>query len=208
MNQVETRQPNLATHPAWRVALPVLVVTLVIIVLLFRETAMAMVTIWSRSDTYAHGFVVPPISLWLIWRVRAKLAALAPEHSYLAVLLFAAVGFTWLLGEVATVNALSQFALVAMLILAVPAVLGWRVTRRITFPLLYLFFAVPFGDFALPKLMDWTAHFTILGLRFSGIPVHSEGLRFVIPTGSWSVVEACSGAVSYTHLTLPTSDLV
>jgi exosortase A len=118
---------------------------------------------------------------------------LAPRYSFLAVFLFAGVGFAWLLGEVAAVNALSQFALVAMLILAVPAVLGWGVARRIAFPLFFLFFAVPFGDFTMPKLMEWTAHFTILGLRFSGIPVHAEGLRFVIPTGSWSVVEACSG---------------
>ena len=80
-----------------------------------------------------------------------------------------------------------------MLVLAVPAVLGWKVARCMTFPLLFLFFAVPFGEFATAKLMDWTAYFTILGLRLSGIPVLSEGLRFVIPTGSWSVIEACSG---------------
>ncbi len=193
MNQAELRPTSLAADPGWRVALPTLVLTWLLILLLFRETALAMVDIWERSDTYAHGFVVPPITLWLIWRIRSRLIVLAPRYSFLAVLLFAGVGFAWLVGEVAAVNALSQFALVAMLIVAVPAVLGWTIARRIAFPLLFLFFAVPFGDFALPKLMEWTAHFTILGLRFSGIPVHAEGLRFVIPTGSWSVVEACSG---------------
>ncbi|EXI77232.1 MAG: exosortase A [Candidatus Accumulibacter appositus] len=193
MNQAELRPSSLAADPAWRVALPTLALTWLLILLLFRETALAMVEIWERSDTYAHGFIVPPITLWLIWRIRASLAVLVPSYSFLAVLLFAGVGFAWLVGEVAAVNALSQFALVAMLILAVPAVLGWGIARRIAFPLLFLFFAVPFGDFAMPKLMEWTAHFTILGLRSSGIPVHAEGLRFVIPTGSWSVVEACSG---------------
>jgi exosortase A len=193
MNQAVLRPTSLAADPGWRVALPTLLLTLLLILLLFRETALTMAAIWERSDTYAHGFIVPPITLWLIWRIRSSLAVLAPRYSFLAVLLFAGVGFAWLLGEVAAVNALSQFALIAMLILAVPAVLGWGVARRISFPLLFLFFAVPFGDFTMPKLMEWTAHFTILGLRFSGIPVHAEGLRFVIPTGSWSVVEACSG---------------
>ncbi|MQM29092.1 MAG: exosortase A [Candidatus Accumulibacter phosphatis] len=193
MNQAVLGPTSLAADPAWRVALPTLVLTLLLILLLFRETALTMAGIWERSDTYAHGFIVPPITLWLIWRIRSSLAVLAPRYSFLAVFLVAGVGFAWLLGEVAAVNALSQFALVAMLILAVPAVLGWGVARRIAFPLLFLFFAVPFGDFTMPKLMEWTAHFTILGLRFSGIPVHAEGLRFVIPTGSWSVVEACSG---------------
>ena len=41
--------------------------------------------------------------------------------------------------------------------------------------------------------MDWTANFTIIALRLSGIPVYREGLQFVIPSGNWSVVEACSG---------------
>ena len=45
----------------------------------------------------------------------------------------------------------------------------------------------------LPRLMEWTARFTVLALRASGIPVYQEGLQFVIPSGNWSVVEACSG---------------
>jgi hypothetical protein len=91
--------------------------TLLLILVLFRETALDMAAIWGRSDTYAHGMIVPPITLWLIWRVRSRIAVLAPRGSFLAVLLLAGVGFAWLLGELAAVNALSQFALTAMLIL-------------------------------------------------------------------------------------------
>ncbi len=63
----------------WRVALPALLVLLLVIGVLYRDTAMAMVGIWSRSDTFAHAFMVPPISLWLIWRQRHALARLAPR---------------------------------------------------------------------------------------------------------------------------------
>jgi exosortase len=45
----------------------------------------------------------------------------------------------------------------------------------------------------LPSMMQWTADFTVFALQLSGVPVLREGLQFVIPTGSWSVVEACSG---------------
>ena len=45
----------------------------------------------------------------------------------------------------------------------------------------------------LPRMMEWTADFTVLALRASGIPVYREGLQFIIPSGAWSVVEACSG---------------
>jgi EpsI family protein len=63
----------------------------------------------------------------------------------------------------------------------------------LTFPLAFLFFMVPIGDFLLPVLMEATANFTISAVQLSGVPVYREGLQFVIPTGSWSVVEACSG---------------
>jgi exosortase A len=99
----------------------------------------------------------------------------------------------WLLGEVAGVNALAQFALMALVVLTVLAVLGTPVTRELAFPLAFLFFAVPVGDFIMPQLMEWTADFTVGALRLTGIPVYREGQQFVIPSGHWSVVEACSG---------------
>jgi exosortase A len=103
------------------------------------------------------------------------------------------IGLGWLLGDLVAVNAVTQLALVALLVLAVPAVLGLTVARCITFPLGFLFFAVPVGEFLMPQLMTWTADFTVLALRLSGVPVYREGLQFVIPSGNWSVVEACSG---------------
>jgi exosortase A len=106
---------------------------------------------------------------------------------------FVACGFAWLCGQVATVNAVSQLGFVGMLVFAVPCVLGENMARRIVFPLAFLFFAVPIGDFLLPTLMQWTADFTVQALRTTGVPVYREGQQFVIPTGRWSVVEACSG---------------
>ncbi|MDR0578820.1 MAG: exosortase A [Candidatus Accumulibacter sp.] len=177
----------------WRRALPALLVTLLAAVILFRHTAAAMVEIWARSDTFAHGFLVAPISAWLIWRNRRRLASMTPRPDMRTIALVAGTGFAWLLGQLATVGVVAQFSFVTLLVLAVPAILGWPVARRMAFPLLFLYFSVPFGEFAMPRLMEWTAAFTVLGLRMSGVPVFREGLQFVIPSGTWSVVEACSG---------------
>ena len=177
----------------WRNALLSLGGLLVWLLYWYGDTAAAMVGIWYRSDTYAHGFVVPVISLWLIWRKRQVLAGMTPRPGLLAWPLIAACAALWLLGDLVAVNAATQFALVAMLVLTVPAVLGWQITRALLFPLGFLFFAVPIGDFMMPQLMEWTADFTVLALRASGIPVYREGQNFVIPSGNWSVVEACSG---------------
>jgi len=105
----------------------------------------------------------------------------------------AAIAFAWLLGDLATVNSVKQLAMTALIVLAIPAVFGLQVAQAIAFPLAFLFFAVPVGEFLLPQLMSWTADFTVLALQATGIPVFREGNQFTIPSGSWSVVEACSG---------------
>ena len=178
---------------AWRSAIPALLLALAVVLVLYRDTATGIVTIWHRSETFAHGFVVVPITLWLIWRRRADLAQLVPRPSPLMLVPLAGLALMWLLGDLVAVNSVTQLAFVAMLVAVVPALLGFPVARVIAFPLAFLFFAVPIGEFMMPRLMEWTAEFTILALRASGIPVFREGLNFVIPSGNWSVVEACSG---------------
>lgn len=184
---------DLRVASPWRIALPALGALLLAIGLLYRETATAMVGIWYRSETFAHCFLVLPMSLWMVWRKREELALLAPRPNPVVLLAMLAVGVAWLAADLVAVNAATQFALVALLILAVPAVLGFGVARAILFPLLFLFFAVPFGEFLLPAMMEWTADFTVAALQFSGIPVYREGQHFVIPSGQWSVIDECSG---------------
>jgi exosortase A len=159
----------------------------------FRDTASAMVGIWWRSDTFTHGFLVVPIVLWLVWHKRKLLSQLQPKPNAWGLGLLALTALAWLLGDLVAMNALTQLALVTMLIVLVFTLLGTAVTRTLGFALAFLFFAVPFGEFAMPQLMQWTAYFTVQALRLTGIPVYNEGLQFVIPSGSWSVIEACSG---------------
>ena len=196
MNPIADQQPPQLIGTlvrSWRHAVPALLLLLAWILFLYRDTGIAMVTIWARSETFTHAFLVPPISLWLVWRHRKRLAAHTPQPLFGVLLVVACAAFVWLLGDLAAINAVTQLALVTLLVLAVPAVLGLPITRLIIFPLGFLFFAVPIGEFVMPQLMEWTANFTIWALRLSGIPVYREGLQFVIPSGHWSVVEACSG---------------
>ena len=160
----------------WRLPLASLVLLLLAILVLHAHTVAGMVSIWARSDTYAHGFVVPVISLWLIWRIRHSLAALQPSPSWLAALMLLGAAGLWLAGDLVAVNAATQLALVLLLVLSVPTVLGWSVAWAMAFPLGFLLFAVPIGDFMLPQLMEWTADFTVMALRVSGVPVYREGL--------------------------------
>lgn len=177
----------------WRLPLLGLALAWGLLAILYFSTGAAMVVIWNRSETFAHAWVVPPISAWLVWRRRAELASITPRPSPRWLLALLPLGLLWLVGDLAAANAATQFALLGMGVVLVPTLIGTQAAGRIAFPLGFLFFAVPFGDFLTPWLVERTADFTVLALRATGIPVFREGTQFVIPTGSWSVVQACSG---------------
>lgn len=185
--------PMIDLPKPWRLPLLGLALAWALLAVLYYDTAAAMIVIWNRSETFAHAWVVPPISAWLVWRRRADLAVVVPRPALRWLWGMPPLGLLWLLGDLASANAATQFAMVGMFVLMVPTLIGTEAARRIMFPLGFLFFAVPFGDFMTPWLMERTADFTVVALRASGIPVFREALQFIIPTGTWSVVQACSG---------------
>lgn len=162
-------------------------------VLLFLPAWQSMARIWWDNETYTHGLLVPLACAWLVWRDRARLAGLAPRPTALALPLLTLCAVGWLVGELAGVNALQHFAVIGMVPALFLLCFGTTITRRNAFALGFLFFAVPFGEFLMPWLMDRTADFTVAALQLSGVPVLREGRQFVLPSGNWSVVEACSG---------------
>lgn len=177
----------------WRTAAGLTLAVVLILVAIFWPTFYSMVEVWNRSETFTHGFLIFPISAWLIWRKRAQLAAATPVQDSRGLLLLAGAGFIWLIAEAGSIQIGAQYALIAMLIAAVWTMLGITVVRIIFFPLMFLFLAVPVGEFLMQPLMNFTADFTVAALQFTGIPVYREGTFFSVPTGDWSVVEACSG---------------
>lgn len=171
----------------------VMLTTLFWVVAWYWPTASQVAGIWWSYETFAHGLVVFPIAAWLIWVKRRNLVGLTPQPVPWMALPVAAATTGWLVAEFITVNALAHLSLMTALVLAFIGMLGWTIARRLAFPLGFLFFGVPMGEFLIPYLMDYTAIFTVWALRVTGVPVYQEGLFFVIPSGRWSVVEACSG---------------
>jgi exosortase A len=177
----------------WGPGLLLLVAAVALVTLAFHQTALSILSIWERSETYAHGFLIVPISLWLVWEKRAGLKHLAPKPTALPLAFFLPLGFGWLLGYLVDVLVVQQFAYVGLLVVTIWAVLGHRLARFLAFPILFLFFGVPVGEGLVYPMMNFTADFTVGMLKLTGIPVYREGTFFTIPSGQWSVVEACSG---------------
>lgn len=182
-----------ADAAAWRLPLLLLGLSLAVLLYLYQSTVASMVAIWWRSETFAHGFLILPISLYLVWTKRQALERMRPRPSWLGVaaLLLGAAG--WLLAHLVDVQVVEQLALVGMVIALVWAMLGWPVVWAIFFPLAYLFFMVPIGEFLIPPMMEFTASFAVRMIQLTGIPVYWEGFFISLPSGDWSIVEGCSG---------------
>ncbi len=152
-----------------------------------------MVTTWIAEETFTHGFLIFPISIWLIWQKKELLKNLQGRPDSRVFPLFLALLLVWLTGSAADVQLVQQITLIGMIISLIWMLLGARILILLLFPLLFLFFAVPFGHSLIPPLMTFTAEFTVYMLQVTGIPVLQDGLFFTLPSGNWSVVEACSG---------------
>lgn len=177
----------------WQVAGTVVALALLGLVGLFWSTAEATVRTWGSSATFNHGFLIFPLSAYLIWHRRDALAKLVPKPAPWALTWLAVAALVWLLGHVANVLLIQELAFVAMIQVLCLTVLGWRVFRAMAFPLFYLYFMVPFGEGLVPYLQDFTAGYVTLLLRLFGIPVFTDGVFISIPTGNFEVAEACAG---------------
>jgi exosortase A len=160
---------------------------------LYFGTVRSIVGLWNSSETFAHGYVILPISLWLIWRRRENFSLYPVQPWAPGLALVALLGAGWLAAQLGEVQVVSQYTFVAMFPAIALALLGPRLAGSLAFPLLFLLFAVPFGEAFVGPLIQFTADFTVAAVQATGIPVLRSGTRFELPTGNWSVVEACSG---------------
>ena len=169
----------------------------VLFVAFFASSLSFLVERWSHSDEFSHGFLVPLVSLFLLWRKREVIRQ-TPLQVCSWGLPVLAIG---LLMQVA-----SEWASVTFLkALAVPVALGgmaWylvgtRMMRVVLFPYLFLYFAVPWPDFAIELLSVPLQHFSaaastmLLGLV--GVPIERDGVHMWTPRFDVEVAVPCSG---------------
>ena len=161
--------------------------------LALSDTISAIVATWYGSVTFNHGFLIVPICVYLAWRRRAEIAATPFNPAWSGLLLILLALGVWLLGAVTGTLVVQQFAVVAVVQAIVLTMFGWRLVKLLQFPLLYLYFAVPFGLSLVPPLQDVTGRFSVELLKLVGIPVFVDGNMISISNGNFLVAEACSG---------------
>jgi exosortase A len=183
------------SHPARMLSYHLIALSVILIVVLiaYLETFQSMVNVWLASDTFLHCFIIPPLSAYLIWKKRPELVQIPPRIFGPGVFLLLSTSTGWFLADLLGIQVGKHFAATAMIPAAAITFMGLSFSRAIAFPLGYLFFAVPFGEFWVPELMEITATFAIKLSYATGIPVFRDGRFLSIPGGDFEVAEACSG---------------
>lgn len=172
----------------------------------YPDSVGSIVAIWN-SDGFQHSYLIPLISLYLLWHQRRELAECRLQPSWAGLLLVVVAVWVWLVARQSLLLVAEHLALLMMLHAAVIAGAGWQVYGRSAFALGYLALAVPLGVESVPWLMELTAAIASQGLHVLGIPVLREEMYFTLAGGRFEVAEACSG-FRYVYSGLALSSLI
>ncbi len=161
----------------------------------FWPTVASLVVYWedTGSLTYTHGYAIVAVSAWLLWRARARIAAMPPRPWWPALPAVAAAGVPWYLATASGIQIGHQALLPALMIGAIAAVGGLAIARASAFPVGYLYFAVPVWSLFNAALQSLTTAAVTLVLRVTAIPAYVEGNFVHIPVGTFEIAGGCSG---------------
>jgi exosortase len=178
------------------------VVILGLVALLFASTFSWLAYNWLNNSYYSHGFLVPLVSGFFLWRRREAFAPQNRKPSNAGLLVLGVSLVAFLVAQVWQAYHLSALAFILLLVGLSLYFLGERSTRRIAFPLGFLLFMipVPFINRVSPALESFTATVSTSIVGLLSIPAVNQGSRIQLQGSSFVVGAACSGLNSMVAL--------
>ena len=177
----------------------VVAIALIVILIFFMywDVYADLFAVWSNSEEYNHGFMIPLVCLYFLWQKKDLILAeqsQSPIPGLLAVFLSLLLYFVGTLGDLFS---LLRFSFIFLLIGLALLFVGYKSTKVMLVPILILIFSFPIpagvqADLTI-KLQLLSSQLGVSLIRACAIPVYLEGN--VIDLGSYQlqVVEACSG---------------
>ncbi|MFN3467575.1 MAG: exosortase/archaeosortase family protein [Candidatus Brocadiales bacterium] len=179
---------------------PALIIT-ALLAYTYLDTFHWMTGRWLAADSYySHGFVVPFISAYLVWKKRNYINGESQVDSRGTVvglaLLFSGIGLHGA-GLVFKISFISGLSLLPLLLGMVLYIYGWQAGRRLLFPILFLLAMIPLplsliADLSL-KLKLFAAEVAVRVVSFIGIAVLREGSSIHFSDSFLVVGDVCSG---------------
>ncbi len=172
--------------------------------ILFFPLFKPLVYQWIDYADDSHGFLIIPVSSYLIWQKRHELKtkAYTANPVFLIFLLISLIGYlAFFIGDIIF------FARICMLLVFFSYILvifGYQRFRFSIFPLCYLFFMIPLPatlmqPISLP-LRLFVSKISVMIAQLLGIVIFREGNIISLPNGTLEVAAACSGLRSLVSL--------
>lgn len=176
-----------------------------LVVISYIPTLIWMIGRWTAKDTYySHGFLVPFISLYLVWQKRSILAKIKLQPQAEGWVVFAAGIVIHIISALWRVYFSSGFSILLVISGLILVFLGKEFLRKLIFPVLFLAFMIPLPLVAIAnlsfKLKIFAAQLSTIIINKLGVPAIRDGS--VIKTmNSYIIVEdPCSGIRSLISL--------
>src|SRR5262245_27250085 len=156
-----------------------------------------MTASWLGQPEYSHAILIPVIAAFLLWQRRPQLSAVTFSGSWAGVVIVLLGAAMNIVGQLATLLVVQQYALIVMIYGVVLALTGNKAFRIMLLPLAILLLMVPLPQFLLASLSArmqlLSSELGVAVIRLFGISVNLEGN--VIDLGSYQlqVAEACDG---------------
>ena len=163
----------------------------------FADGLNRMVQQWSGQEEYSYGYLIPFITLFLIWQKADVLRRIPFSGSWsgIGIVLFGVVLF--IIGNLSVLYTLIQYSFLIVLAGCVLAMLGWRAFRVISIPLFVLAFMIPLPGFIYGTLSNslqlLSSQIGVWFLKQTGVSVFLEGNVVDLGTYKLQVEEACNG---------------
>ena len=163
----------------------------------YASAIAGMVDQWSSDEDMGHGFVVPVVIGWIVWRERARWSSLAVEPSWWGIALLVAAAALDLAGAAGAGLFARSLALLLSIAGAILCLGGFRWLRAWAFPLLLALFMLPklaivYNQTTLP-LQLLASRMAAGMLTTAGAAVIREGNILDVGGHRILVAEACSG---------------
>lgn len=171
-------------------------VALVIAGGIFFDSLRLVVGGW-ESEEYSHGYIIPFITLFLVWQQKDRLEQMKFKGSWLGVGIVFLGLVLFVLGELATIYAVTQYAFVVTLLGMALALMGWQPFLLVAVPIAILFFTIPLPAFLYNNLSQQlqllSSEIGAWFIRLFGISVFLDGNVIDLGAMKLQVVEACNG---------------
>ncbi len=173
-----------------------------IIGVFYYNTFIWLINSWLYNPYYSHGFIVPIVSGFIIWRMRKELHDVEIKQSQTGLILFIIGILLQSIAVIWVIRSLSGLSLIITISGIILYIFGWEFLSKIKFPVLFLLLCIPipFLDIVTPPIQTISVIISSSLANLIGIPVQISGYVLNTPSGSFEIALECSGLKSIISL--------